>query len=1292
MHARFLRAAAGLVLLLSLQAAYAAGRPADEARQILAATGVQGGLILHLSCGDGRLTAALRANDSYLVQGLDADPKSVDAARKQVQAAGLYGKVCIDRLAGRRIPFIDNLANLVVCDGPLPVPMAEVMRVLCPNGVAYVREGGKWVKSIKPRPKEIDEWTHYLYDAAGNAVSHDQVVGSPRRMQWVSGPTWARHHDHMASMSCMVSSNGRVFYIIDEGPTASIRLPSKWALVARDAFNGTLLWKRPIPTWNTQLWPLKSGPGQIPRRLVAVGDRVYATLALDSPVVALDAATGKTLRTYNPTRYAEEILCSEGVLFVISNQAPSKWAQYRQTNTYVWDSTSRANKDWAWDEKPRSIVAVEAGSGKLLWQRTAKVAPLAFSADHNRVCYHDGERIVSLDRKTGKVQWTSDPVSRRPIIPVSFGPTLVLYKDVVLFSGGDRKMWALSAADGKTLWNSYHPRSGHMSPEDLLVVGGLAWAGEIANGSDSGVFRGRDVHTGEVKAEFPPDVSTYWFHHRCYRSKATDRYLLTSRTGIEVIDPTTKHWDPNHWVRGGCIYGIMPCNGMIYVPPQACGCYLESKLNGLNALAPAAAAPVVTPPDEERLEKGPAYSTNLPPAPSDPSDWTTYRHDPARSGATPVAVAAQMGRAWQANLGGRLSALTAAGGKVFVAAIDTHTVYALDQESGKTVWSFTAGGRVDSPPTIWQGRALFGSADGWVYCLRADDGRLAWRFRVAPEDSRTVSYEQPESLWPVSGAVLVQNDVVYAVAGRSMFLDGGMRLVRLDPKTGRKLSETILDDRDPATGKNLQSLVKGLVMPVALPDILSSDGKRVYMRSQQFDLEGKRLSVAPGDIADQEGEEAHLFCQTGFLDDTTFHRSYWEFGKSVGGGYGQWFTTGRFAPSGRLLAFNGDTIYGYGRKPEYYCNTSVIESEIFAADKQPSNAAIKALRAGERQINQRSDKNGADSSDWKLRELFDRSKLSAVRYKWTDDQPSFQARAMVLAGKTLFLAGYPDVIDERESLRKPDDPQVKAKLAEQEAAVEGKLGGRLWAVSTADGKPAARYDLDAPPVFDGMAAAGGRLFIADTRGQVLCLAGDGSGGLKRADSEPLEVVWPDEAKEQPAGLRPPEVSKEGDFTRVVAASVVESKMGYRVRGEARQQAAIAVRKLPAPLTRQVTIKGKLNVRPNGQLINGFLVFGDAGRDDQLVKCGFRLRGKTAMIIQGPLFGGKTSATKQVEIATGQTVDVTLTVDLAKQTVTMSTLGQTLQAPLQRRLQSVTFVGYCVDNAVVDFTPLDVQGE
>ena len=48
---------------------------------------------------------------------------------------------------------------------------------------------------------------------------------------------------------------------------------------------------------------------------------------------------------------------------------------------------------------------------------------------------------------------------------------------------------------------------------------------------------------------------------------------------------------------------------------------------------------------------------------------------------------------------------------------------------------------------------------------------------------------------------------------------------------GKLLGETVFGDSDPKTGRNLQSHMQNHNLPVALPDVLSTDGKLLYMRS-----------------------------------------------------------------------------------------------------------------------------------------------------------------------------------------------------------------------------------------------------------------------------------------------------------------------------------------------------------------------------------------------------------------------------------------------------------------------------
>ncbi len=740
---------------------------------------------------------------------------------------------------------------------------------------------------------------------------------------------------------------------MDEGSRISILLPSHWSLIARDAFNGTILWKKTIENWSEHMWPLKSGPTQLTRRLVGDGERIFVTLGIGEPIVALDGATGDLLRTYPDTKGAEEILHAGGVIYALVN--PADWA-LKDFAPKLQQDQQRVSNEFEWDKKPRTLVAVDANSGKLLWKKEqVQIAPITLAIDGGRAVFFDGEKVVCLDPATGKERWSSEPEGRRKLIEYNFGPRVVLHENVVLYAGGDGAEKALNADTGKELWKASHEKSGYRSPEDLIVAGGLVWNAGTSSGNQTGEFIGRDPLTGETKKQFSPDVpeGTYWFHHRCYIAKATENFIMPSRTGIEYVDIGQEHWNLNHWVRGACLYGVLPANGLTYAGPHNCACYPEPKLDGLNALAANFGSPHPAQwPDEQRLERGPAFSQPLDESVTDAKDWPTYRHDAERSGFTDQSLAADLGAAWTADLGGRLSAMTIAGGRAFVSQVDAHTLHALDASTGKPLWHFIAGARVDSPPTIWKGRVFFGGKDGWVYCLRASDGALMWRFLAAPSVQRHAAWEQVESVWPVHGSVLVENGTVNCVAGRSVFLDGGLHFVRLDALTGKKIAEEIYDDKDPETGRSLQERHKTLQMPVGLNDILSSDGKVMYLRSQKIGADGKRIDIGPvsGNPAEQggaqKGEGRHLFAPMGFLDDTWFHRSYWVYGKNFAGGHSGYFQAGKYTPEGRILVHDADKVYGYSRLPQYYKWTTTMEHQLFAASKEAPDVEIEKTAGG----------------------------------------------------------------------------------------------------------------------------------------------------------------------------------------------------------------------------------------------------------------------------------------------------------------------------------------------------------
>ena len=1106
------------------------GMARPSAHELLQASGISGGIAVHIGCNDGRLTAALHSSDSLLVHGLDTDAGDVRKAKLHIDSLGLYGRVWAEKYDGKNLPHGDNLVNLIVLEDAAQLAAEEIVRVLAPKGVALVKadslllgsagkvalassgpfstwlhpapstikpispaspslpgekiarsraDGGLsrqslgsaglkktgeldgWIEYTKPWPDAIDEWTHFLYDASGNAVSKDRQVGHPRHLQWYAGPKHSRHHDALASMSAMTSSHGRLFYIFDEGPTSVIHRPSQWKLIARDAFNGKLLWKREIPTWMTQLYNFRAGPQQLPRRLVSVGDKVYVTLGFSAPVTQLDGATGKTLLTYQGSEKTEELIHHQGTLLTVKGDPDILIAKSDQAHGY-WDLA----EDEA-STVDKSIVAYDAKTGTQLWTATGPnlrhLTPLSLCAHDDRVFYLDNQELHCLDAQSGKQCWASSFPTQGLFIR-SYAPTVAIHDDVIMCLTWNR-LHGYSVETGQLLWEN-KGSIGFGSPGDLFGINGKAWLtpltksiwreskrnkdGIITTGiaiprtdflkeGKTGV--GIDIHTGEIVAELPFAHNQH--HHRCYRDKATERYILIGYSGIQLVDPQTKIGAVNQWVRGICQYGIMPANGYIYVPMHPCRCYSSVLVAGFFALAERnsmdehALTPV--------LEKGPAYAQvsmrrNTQQDLYAQEGWPTYRGNLKRSGSTRDELPGTLSQRWVARIGEGITAPVVAGDSVFVAQKEGYALHCLARKDGTRKWKFLANGPIDSPPTICAGLCLVGCGDGSVYCLDAETGALAWRFKVSGLERRIGSENRLESPLPVSGSVLVLEDVVYFAAGRSSNLDGGIRIYGLDLRTGKELHSRVIasgfwrqgDDHGIADSPNGR---KGKLINGALADLLISDGTTISMRQ-----------VCLSKTLTRGSRGATILPSIGLLDDTWFDRRGWTYKRTAG----------------QLIVHDDNAAYSVANP---YTGLKQRRKGQYEQYNQLGHFHQKFTRYEEDHFPLGSKLSGVSQG----------KKSDAAKGSWSIEE-TFQARAMVLAGKRLYLAGWLDAMSIELKTGRPKSGDN----TDPHDAV-------LRVYSAANGQRVSEHKLDSDPVFDGAAAAYGDLFISLKNGNLVCM-------------------------------------------------------------------------------------------------------------------------------------------------------------------------------------------------------------
>ncbi|MFB3892822.1 MAG: PQQ-binding-like beta-propeller repeat protein [Phycisphaerae bacterium] len=961
----------------------AVGQKAEPAgaKQILDLAGVRSGLCIHLGCGretSASLTADMAAASGMAVHAIAMDDASLARARKAIEAQGMSGRAMAEKADLKALPYLRDLADLVVIEdfdalAAKGLKMEEVMRVVAPGGAVCTLKDGKWTKVVKPRPAEMDEWTHPNHGPDGNMVSQDKIVRFPLGLRWIDG--LPMNVNKWASCRAWVSAGGRLFTLTANvleniGPQKNKPL----YLCAQDAWNGLPLWKVNCETSDDGGFLNSVNVGT----LVTDGKRVYTVLK--DQLVGFDAATGAKAVTFAAKYPAVRLALLDGVLVA------SCWEAKGQSKAPcdqgdVWGT-------WVPKGDVGTVEAFDAATGAPKWSRPEPAQQL-LAADGTVYLMVQKDNppsertIVAVDLATGKERWKAAHTrfGENPDIQLNTagkGYAIISKRGDAQGLGKDknkpadpkprlRAIFGLAASDGKTLWQ-ISPAKSYWTP----VVDGAMW------------YQGKkhDPLTGQEKGNIGWGVGDQF----CTPQAIVNNYIVQPRGGQYVQLP--EEGSPAKALRytgarGACIEGMVPANGMFYTAQNNCQC-MPGQVYGFVAIGPVGALPVLADFEKPRaVEKGPAFGESPTGGAIDDNAWPTYRADAERTASSkcqlpaklkelwraPAAKPAEgpLAEAWRMRLGSCLSAPTVAGNMAFVAAVDAGQVIAIDA-AGKPAWKVSLGGRIDTPPTFHKGLCLVGSHDGYVYALRAKDGELVWRLRVAPQDRRMVAYAQVESVWPAVGTVLVHDGVAYANAGRTTDSDGGIAVVAFDPATGAPAWAKPI-----ATGQRMNDL------------LAIRDGQIAWYNNRMDPKTGNPQPAAtfPKDPS-----------QGGMLDGTWTAFKFRRPGKG--------FTAGKVTAN--ILAWNDKLIVG------------------------PDTA-----------VTRQGDQNA-----------------------WTTPFPKGQqVEAIALAANAAVFAG-------------------------RTADAAGKPVGFLAVLSATDGKPMAEIKLSAPPTFDGLAVAAGRVYVSLQDGNLIC--------------------------------------------------------------------------------------------------------------------------------------------------------------------------------------------------------------
>jgi len=723
----------------------------------------------------------LAKHNELLIYFQSPHSAEVTGVRAAAESAGLLGKrIFADRGDWKSIHLADNLAGavLVASSAEGAVAEEELLRVLHPQGKAII--GGREIIS-KPFPAGIDGWNYPYHGPDNNPQSADRLARAPYLTQFIAEPKFG------PSPAVTVAAGGRIFRAFGHLSHKSAQNPMLNTLLAVNAYNGTILWKR----------PLKEGFMILRNTVIATPETLY--LADDESCKLLDAATGELKGEITPPADVaggmvwKWMALENGILYALFGGEEVK-ATVLTSEAFGLGGWPRAN--WpgfdyqdpktAWGVG-RTLLAIDVNTKKVLWHHREKefVDGRAVCMDNGRLYFYAPEKFLGcLDAGTGQIVWkTSDPELLEAIGPLfvkqprwtGLSPfPYVRCNEKFLFFSGPRmpRIVAVSTDDGKLIWQKEVPMDNGGSVH-LLMRDDALYAVGMGGGSSSFSM---EYDTGKV-------LTRFLGRRGCTMATGSvDSIFYRAPGGTVRVDLATSKTEHIAPMRPPCYEGVIISNGLLYWGAWKCRCQLS--LYGHVCLAPAGDFNYRPGADASRLELGPDDPKSVEKFEVHPDDWPSYQGDNHRTSTTKVALPRNISRQWafEPASAGRPTAPVVAGGTVFVGD-DNGLLRAFAAADGKPRWKAHTGGAIFFPPAVWQGRVYVGSADGHVYAFEAATGRRLWKFRAAPVQRWIPVFGKLSSAWPVAGGVVVEKGVVYAAAGIAHY--DGTHVYALDAVTGK---------------------------------------------------------------------------------------------------------------------------------------------------------------------------------------------------------------------------------------------------------------------------------------------------------------------------------------------------------------------------------------------------------------------------------------------------------------------------------------------------------------------------